>query len=258
MLWWIWHDTDINIAARNYYVPWNSYFFHITFASSACLIFNFIRVKLISKNRDASGSLWKEILCILITACTAMPLGCVQMGLNSLHFFLNVPGHVVVLIGIGIYCLIIFYGRRWKNNTENGEWRNENNLPWYRDIILWIIIIHFVIMMGIATFGDSSTVRATGLHEQVGNCVDRVAVPVAPGLVKYKRKYLCLNDFDEPFDFSCVKTPPKDGDHWYTACGWKYDNYWEHLTVVYSYCLMGLVIFYSILRGTSETKLKKQ
>lgn len=32
LLWWTWHETDANIRDRNYWVPWTSYLFHMTFA----------------------------------------------------------------------------------------------------------------------------------------------------------------------------------------------------------------------------------
>ena len=31
LLWWTWHDTDFNISDRHYWVPWTSYFFHMSF-----------------------------------------------------------------------------------------------------------------------------------------------------------------------------------------------------------------------------------
>ena len=188
-----------------------------------------------------------------------MPLGCIQMSLNALNFHFNVPSHVVVLIAIGIYCLIVFCGRNLKNEKSSGEWRNESKLPWYKDILLWIILIHFIIMMGFVTFGNSSTVKATGLHEEIGNCIDKVPVPVSPFLTLYKRKFLCLKDYDEPFNFKCVNDKlPKNGENWYTACGLSYANEYEHMTVVYSYCLLGLFVYLSILRGGKNSSKKKK
>lgn len=40
LLWWTWHDTDANIRDRHYWVPWTSYYFHMTFACSFSLIYN--------------------------------------------------------------------------------------------------------------------------------------------------------------------------------------------------------------------------
>ena len=40
---WIWHDTDPNIYDRHYWVPWNSYYFHSTFAASFTFWFHGFR-----------------------------------------------------------------------------------------------------------------------------------------------------------------------------------------------------------------------
>ena len=43
MLWWTWHDTDANIRDRFYWVPWTSFYFHMTFACAFNLIYNWAR-----------------------------------------------------------------------------------------------------------------------------------------------------------------------------------------------------------------------
>lgn len=40
---WTWHDTDPNIFDRHYWVPWNSYYFHATFAASLFFFFGATR-----------------------------------------------------------------------------------------------------------------------------------------------------------------------------------------------------------------------
>lgn len=40
---WTWHDTDPNIVDRHYWVPWNSYYFHATFAAGFMWWFNMTR-----------------------------------------------------------------------------------------------------------------------------------------------------------------------------------------------------------------------
>lgn len=37
---WTWHDTDPSVFDRHYFVPWNSYFFHVTFAASYIFFFH--------------------------------------------------------------------------------------------------------------------------------------------------------------------------------------------------------------------------
>lgn len=43
---WTWHDTDPNVYDRHYWVPWNSYYFHATFAATFIFWFHFLREKI--------------------------------------------------------------------------------------------------------------------------------------------------------------------------------------------------------------------
>lgn len=49
---WTWHDTDPNIYDRNYWVPWNSYYFHATFAAGFTFFFHWTR-RVLCKNNNA-------------------------------------------------------------------------------------------------------------------------------------------------------------------------------------------------------------
>lgn len=49
---WTWHDTDPNIYDRHYWVPWNSYYFHATFAASLTFWFHCWRRIIIGKSED--------------------------------------------------------------------------------------------------------------------------------------------------------------------------------------------------------------
>ena len=51
LLWWTWHDTDPNLFDRMYWVPWNSYYFHATFAFSFCFIFHNSRALLSDREK---------------------------------------------------------------------------------------------------------------------------------------------------------------------------------------------------------------
>ena len=43
---WTWHDTDPNIYDRHYWVPWNSYYFHLTFGTAFNFALHFWRRKI--------------------------------------------------------------------------------------------------------------------------------------------------------------------------------------------------------------------
>lgn len=59
-----------------------------------------------------------------------------------------------------------------------------------------------------------------------------------------KRKYLCLEDYDEKyFDFKCVQKVPSNGSIWYTACGVALQNKVELVAVVSTLCLLGITLY---------------
>ncbi|CAG0892824.1 unnamed protein product [Darwinula stevensoni] len=55
---WTWHDTDPNIFDRHYWVPWNSYYFHATFAASFTFFFHFYRRVFIGNGDKWASSNW--------------------------------------------------------------------------------------------------------------------------------------------------------------------------------------------------------
>lgn len=54
---WFWHDTDPNIYDRHYWVPWNSYYFHLTFTASFTFWFHSLKKRFCaSEGQWLSGS----------------------------------------------------------------------------------------------------------------------------------------------------------------------------------------------------------
>jgi hypothetical protein len=51
---WTWHDTDSNIYDRHYWVPWNSYYFHATFACAFTFLLRIYRC-LVTKDDSKTG-----------------------------------------------------------------------------------------------------------------------------------------------------------------------------------------------------------
>ena len=67
-----------------------------------------------------------------------------------------------------------------------------------------------------------------------------------------KRKYLCVSDYDEPYDFHCVKNEPKSGDRWYTICGTAYPNRAEYVLLTCIAGLLGISWHWQILRNSGK------
>lgn len=57
---WTWHDTDPNIFDRHYHVPWNSYYFHLTFGTAFTFALHFWRRKITGD--DDKGKVSRSVL----------------------------------------------------------------------------------------------------------------------------------------------------------------------------------------------------
>lgn len=53
---WTWHDTDPNIYDRHYWVPWNSYYFHLAFGTSFHFFLSFWRKRFTGTDDDLKTS----------------------------------------------------------------------------------------------------------------------------------------------------------------------------------------------------------
>jgi hypothetical protein len=61
-----------------------------------------------------------------------------------------------------------------------------------------------------------------------------------------KRKYLCLEDYDEDyFDFHCVNKQPSTNATWYTICGTPFKNRVEYIAMISAICFLA----FNVLRN---------
>ena len=83
------------------------------------------------------------------------------------------------------------------------------------------------------------------VHQTIGECyVEEVDIT---RLSRFK--YLCLTDYDEDFDFSCVEALPDEGAVWYTACGRAHSNAVLYKGAVTSLSALGLGLYLFLLGG---------
>ncbi|XP_070545272.1 uncharacterized protein [Ptychodera flava] len=253
-LWWSWHDTDPNIYDRHYWVPWTSYFFHMSFASSLNMLIHGSR-KLItgSEHRTESTGFFKEMLCVIITGLFSFPLGAVQFIIlyHSLHDNLHIHTEVCVLLLVAVYVMIVWSADR--NPSENAR-KGRGKRNWLDEIGV-VMTLHFIIYILLAVYSKPENIRAVGLHEPTGDCNATSPVITAMGQVLSKKTYLCTTDYDEGyFDWHCLKNgkPPKDGLEWYTICGTPFPNHAEYTIVVSAFSLLGLFIYWQMLAKSGK------
>ncbi|KAF9804767.1 hypothetical protein SFRURICE_007670 [Spodoptera frugiperda] len=106
---WTWHDTDPNIYDRHYWVPWNSYYFHATFAASFFYFFHVSRSWFAPKvtQWDAADKKaeWKSLL---ISSLLGMPGGVLMFIpiYHPLHDVFNIHSEVTFFLLFSIFAVL--------------------------------------------------------------------------------------------------------------------------------------------------------
>ena len=72
-----------------------------------------------------------------------------------------------------------------------------------------------------------------------------------------KRKYLCLSDYDEPYDFHCLSDLPRTGENWYTICGQPYPLRAEYILLTVTTAVIGISWFWQLLKNSSQLTRKQ-
>ncbi|VEN42048.1 unnamed protein product [Callosobruchus maculatus] len=249
---WTWHDTDPNIYDRHYWVPWNSYYFHSTFAASFTFWFHFPREVLCESDGKwiADKRIGRELLCSIITAFLG-PIGGILLFIplyHPLHDLYNIHSEVTYFILFAIFLLIIWSGDR-RARSNHGSSSANHKVNWTTWLIVLHLVYHYATCLFTASFLVPENEVSTGLKEPIGPCNEYVPVQTAIGMTLKKRKYLCPTDYDEGyFDWHCLPKgqPPKNGSVWYTACGTPLENRVELISVITIICIVASVVFYNL------------
>lgn len=249
LLWWTWHDDDPNIYDRHYWVPWTSYYFHATFASSFTLIFHGVRSVFCSKaHKFKSTGCICELLCAIVTGLFSMPLGVLQFVpvYHPLHDSFGIHSEVCVLMLISVYIFIVWTADR----NPPFSARSFTRIGTDSFEIVVGVLLHYSFYIYLVLFSQPQNIKAIGYHQPVGPCDEPVPVKTPFGHMLQKNKYLCLDAFYEDyFDFHCTKKKPASGEEWYTVCGTPFPNHKEYIVVVASFCVVALYWYWQLLRS---------
>ncbi|CAJ0562300.1 unnamed protein product, partial [Mesorhabditis spiculigera] len=109
-LWWTWHDTDPNIYDRFYWVPWNSFYFHASFACSLVWLLHLTRRYIVDVEYDWR-KIHREFLCSFLAGVSAFWLGTLQFVpiYHTLHDFYKVHSEITTILFLSTYALIVIY-----------------------------------------------------------------------------------------------------------------------------------------------------
>jgi len=248
---WTWHDTDPNIYDRFYWVPWNSFYFHSTFAASFTFWFHCWRRLIMGRSPSGdkwqAGSAGKEWICTGLTALCGMPGGVLQFipFYHPMHDIGGVHSENCVII-----LALTFFLIAWSADRQPivGSRRPPGVYKGFNECVLGLLLHYSCYMVCLLNFKPEDEV-SIGVHEKLGPCDEFSPVVTAFGMTLQKRKYLCPTDYDEGyFDFHCLpggKTPVQ-GAEWYTACGTPFPNRVEYIMVVSSICWVAFLVFFNL------------
>ncbi|RZF33725.1 hypothetical protein LSTR_LSTR007753, partial [Laodelphax striatellus] len=257
---WTWHDTDPNIGDRHYWVPWNSYFFHCTFAAS--FIFWFNRSNGLGEINDkwSAKSFLIEVRRMLVASLLGAPGGVLVFILiyHPLHDIAGIHSEVTFFMMFSIVLLIVWSSDRSSNKSSiTPAFRS-------RAILLTALLVHYSVFLLMVMFGKPEDEQSTGLHEPTGPCHETSPLQTALGMVLQKKKYLCVDDYEEGyFDFSCVPSGPPEGiKRWYTICGTAFQNRTEYVSIIATISIVAAGFFYNthfknVNQASKDLEIKK-
>nr|XP_034839718.1 uncharacterized protein LOC117995809 [Maniola hyperantus] len=229
---WTWHDTDPNIFDRHYWVPWNSYYFHASFAASLYYFFTASR-KWLSDHHSLSpdwqsASVLVELQSLIIATVMGMPGGVMLFipVYHILHDAFEIHSEVTFFLLFAIFAAFVVHGIL----AERDECVVRLTTIDYALILQ--LAVHYIIYWIFVVFFDPTKEISVGLHEPVGPCNEVASLTTPFGQTLYKRKYFCPDDYDEGyFDFHCTTKPP-NGAIWYTICGTPFHNRAEYIAIL--------------------------
>jgi hypothetical protein len=204
-LWWTWHDADPPIARRLLGAPIGSTIWTITFVAA----FSLLAGRALDRDPAVSGRTIAKAVAMVCGLSTLLMV--VQMtALQQLDG--GTPGLRGLVVLVAIYAGIVAFGLR-KAAVAHGA--GPRGLRPADRVLLAAVLIHFAALIGLGVGFDPATHRSTSLHQTVGPC-DVLEKDITGAS---RRKYLCVEDFDEDFSLACLPAPPESGSVWYTVCG---------------------------------------
>ncbi|VVC29433.1 Hypothetical protein CINCED_3A016150 [Cinara cedri] len=222
---WTWHDTDPNLEDRSYWVPLTSYYFHMVF--SASFVFWFFGKDI---NLNQTYTQKEDIITFIKASFLSTPCGilCFSILYHPLHDLYNVPTQVIVTFLIAFYIMVATLNRQHRNKFD-------------RPIALMIyLVVYYATFLILIIWGKPENEVSIGPHEEIGPCNITVT---AFGTELKKRKYLCIEDYNEDFDFHCVKDIPQHYSKIYTICGTPFNNRIEYVTLIITIIIIAFTHF---------------
>ena len=254
-LWWTWHDTDVAIYERWLGVPFGSTMWTLVH----CFCFFFVLHHVALKYETLSNL--RFFVSLIVSALLTTPFMMMAMSpfqMQQLRFHLEptfgidqLPGRPdQIALGLALTTFALLTFRGWSQRSDKiYTWFDTSATRSMDSLLLVSAWLHFTSFAAMMLWFDPSTIVATGVHQEYGEC--DVKMTDFMGFVR--NEYLCKESYDEDFHFDCVEQVlPPENSEWYTVCGNPHKDFRSAAMLECTLSLIGVIV-YTYCMGSSSS-----
>ena len=246
-LWWTWHDTDAAIFERWLGVPFGSTMWTLVH----CFCFYFVLHHVALKYKTLSNL--RFFMSLIVSALITTPFMMLSMSpfqMQQLKFHFEpsfeidqLPGRPdAIALGLALVTFLALTLRGWSRRGDNTTYSwFDTNATRSDDLLLLVSAwLHFTSFAAMMLTCDPSTIVATGVHQEYGDC----DVKMVDMMGFTRNEYLCKENYDEDFNFDCVdQVLPPENPEWFTVCGNPHKDFRTAALLECSLSLLGVVLY---------------
>jgi hypothetical protein len=224
-LWWTWHDTDLPISNRLLGVPIGSTMWVVTFVAAFSYLLSWGRAG------SAGAGTYRGLAAAVLLSTSVMAL---QMQLLQ-----PLDGGVPGARGLAVVCVIYLLIAAHQARRRQPGFHDEAD-----KILRAGASLYFAVLMFVMAAFDPATHESASMHQIYGPC--HVEAEDLLGFTRYE--FVCAEDFDEDYTFTCAAELPAAYSEWYTVCGRPHREYARFMGAVAGLGICGILLFSWLLR----------
>ncbi|KAG7397165.1 hypothetical protein PHYBOEH_001159 [Phytophthora boehmeriae] len=264
-LWWTWHDTDPMLADRLMGVPCHALFYYYFFAFGFLSAHHVLRsVWLVGDYYEEEHwqSEWSYVLLMPLVS-TIFAMGFLILGYHSTVHLIGIEAQVCFFVLIGFSLLLFWMADRERDAPDVQkvlEPVDAYDSDWLYSCadhaVNQMVFLHSLVLVLLVLLVDPMNIVSLGHHQPLGNCLESESFYSLVGLQHSRKKYLCVHNFDEPFNLCNYPVAQLlYEDSWYMVCGGGYNNFASFAALVLGCAVVLNLLFFQILKRPQRTRI---
>ncbi|KAG2523296.1 hypothetical protein BBO99_00004530 [Phytophthora kernoviae] len=264
-LWWTWHDTDPLLADRLMGVPCHALFYYYSFSFGFLCAHHILRSVWLVGNyyEEEHWHLeWSYVLLMPVVG-TLFAMGFLILGYHLTVHLIGIEAQVCFFLLIGFSLLLFWMADRERDlpdvqkalepvDVYDSDWL----YSCMDHAVNQMVFLHSFVLVLLVLFVDPMNIVSLGHHQPLGNCLENESFYSLVGLQHLRKKYLCVHNFDEPFNLcNYPVTQLLYEDSWYMICGGGYSNFASYVALVLGYSAVLNLLFYQMLKRPQRTRI---